>query len=758
MMKRFLLYPILFVALLAAGVGLTHLGFSRIETLRQMERIPRKAIAELIPGEANIAGLARRDQEMLVAPDSRRETLYYRYVVERRTRDSDGNTSWETERTEIRMVPFLVEDSSGRVHVSPDRSAHITGRQMVRRTAGDRRYTEYRIDPGHEVFVMGMAQRIDGDLVIGFTEPGRYRPILSTRSEEDERGSVGLTSVLLTVGGLLGLSLAMYMLTRIIGIHRTLTYLVLVALTLMMALMILSVRMIERDVEAAYTRVLREYRIRTEKMQRLLEPLGVTWDGDWQVLSEFVRDTTVPLSETVREQILLHRINLARSIRRAEQAASGLVTRRLAARQVEEALPSIELTELERERMELSESTFVPSRLSPMTGWILFGIGVVGAVVLAGLGFRKIIVKRWIENIPTVKTRGVVYGMTEVKGKAIMPPETEALKGPVSGQPCCYYRYLIRERRRHNRKTEWVTIHNETRHVPFFCQDSEGEIPVHSDGADVIIRTRQTRRAGRRQHIEYRIPLDTDLYVLGSASIDPETHDRLVIARSDEKSLPFLISDYSDRELIARKATLGFLSLNIGFSFMLLASFGLGGMWYGFDPATYMLATVAPLIYLILFMLVLTYNDLVYLRRRCEAMWSNIDVALKKRFDLIPQLQAAAQGYLKHEREVQTQLAELRTQYQSPPPEQAGPMVAESMLLLQQVVGTLENYPELKGDTVLADLFKRIRDLEDEVALMREGYNHAVEVYDTRLEHFPDVMLAKGFGFSPRRFFDSAAS
>lgn len=757
-MKRFLLYPILLIVLLAAGVTLTQLGFSRIETLRQMERIPRVQISELIPGEVNISGRVRRDREVVIAPDSNREAVYYHYTVERRTRDSDGNTQWRTERSETRMVPFLVEDESASVRVNPDRAAQIVGRQMVRRTEGNRRYTEYRIDPGHEVFVMGMAERVAGDLEIGFAEPGNYRPILSTRSEEEERGSVGLMSVLLTVGGLLGLSLAMYMLTRIVGIHRTLTYLVLVTLTLIVALMILSVQMMGRDVEAAYSRVAREQEVRAEKVQRLLRATDAAWEGDWSLLSERLNEVAGQLSASSQEQIRLHRINLARSIRRAEETASGWVARRVASRQDVPELPAIQLTKSELESVKDSEAAFSPSRLAEKTAWILFGIGVVGAVVLAGYGFRRIIVKRWIENIPTVKTRGVVYGMNEVKGEAVIPADTEVLKGPVSGQPCCYYRYIIRERRRRNRKTEWVTIKDEIRHVPFLCRDSEGDIPIDAAGADVILQTRQKRRSGRQQHIEYRVPMDAELYVLGSACIDPHTHDRLIIAGSDDKSLPFLISDYSDRELIARKASAGFLALNVGFSFMLLASFALGGMWRGFDPATYMLATVAPLIYLILFMIALTYNDLVYLRRRCEAMWANIDVALKKRFDLIPQLQAAAKGYLKHEQGLQEQLTQLRTQYQSPPPEQAGPMMAEEALLLQQVMGSMENYPDLKGDTVMADLFTRIRDLEDEVALMREGYNHAVEVYDTRLEHFPEVLLAKGFGFVPRRFFESAAS
>ncbi len=87
----------------------------------------------------------------------------------------------------------------------------------------------------------------------------------------------------------------------------------------------------------------------------------------------------------------------------------------------------------------------------------------------------------------------------------------------------------------------------------------------------------------------------------------------------------------------------------------------LAGLLGDFGPAAYLAAAITPVVYLLALVLVLMYNDMVFLRRRCGAMWGNIDVALKKRFDLLPRLVDIAKAYLEHERDVQQQLGRLRS-------------------------------------------------------------------------------------------------
>ena len=175
----------------------------------------------------------------------------------------------------------------------------------------------------------------------------------------------------------------------------------------------------------------------------------------------------------------------------------------------------------------------------------------------------------------------------------------------------------------------------------------------------------------------------------------------------------------------------------------MLSGFSLAGYQGGFGAVAYMTAALTPLRYLLLFMIAVLYNDWVFLLRRCDALWANIDVALKKRFDLLPQLVDTAKAYLAHEQGVQEQLAALRTTGSPPTPEQAGEMVASEQAVLNTLTGVVEDYPDLKGNEVMRDLMHRIRALEDDVALMREGYNHAVETYKIRIARIPELILAR---------------
>lgn len=753
MMKRVAFLPLLLICF-ALGILLNRQGFNRIEDLRKIERIPRSTIAALIPGEANVSGKVEiLDGQSLRGPDSGEVCVYFNYTIEERRRDSDGETKWETVHRETRHVPFTLRDETGALRILPsDRGTTSLARQHQRQE-GDRRYTERRIDPGMTVFAMGLAQKDATGVSIVFEGPGAYVPILSVRSEEQERGAVGLSSLLLTVGGLVFISLAIYCLTRLAGIHQTLTYLLLVALAIMLTMLHQSKEMVQNDLRAAFDRLAHEREMRTGEISAILSKSGITWDGNWQTLADVMDQSGRLLPSDIRQLVSEHRINLMRSIQRAEHIRSGFPERLVAASMGLDRPEKFALTPEEEEQLHSLESAFVPSRISSTSAAILIAIGLAGSLLLGGLGMRKIKTKRWIENIPTVKVRGVVYGVNEIVGEAILPDDATPLTGPLSNEPCIAYHYIVKERRQSGKKTEWVTITNEKQQMPFLCKDSEGAIAVIPDDAEIILRKCTRRRKGKLQYTEYCLPVGTQTYVLGSATVNQETHDSLIIAKGEDRKLPFIISDYSAGELVAKKAATGFLLLNFGFNFFMLGGFSLAGFKGGFGAAAYMTAALTPLVYLLLFMIAVLYNDLVFLLRRCDSMWANIDVALKKRFDLLPQLANVAKAYLEHEKGLQEQLAMLRAGGTAATPEQAGEMVAAEHAALNKVIGIVEEYPELKGNDVMSDLMLRIRNLEDDVALMREGYNHAVETYNSRIAGIPEVLLAKIFKFGPRDFF-----
>jgi LemA protein len=154
----------------------------------------------------------------------------------------------------------------------------------------------------------------------------------------------------------------------------------------------------------------------------------------------------------------------------------------------------------------------------------------------------------------------------------------------------------------------------------------------------------------------------------------------------------------------------------------------------------------------------ITYNRMVAKRLATENSWSQIDVALKRRHDLIPALVEAVRGYAAHERTTFENVAEARTTAM----EAQGPArraAAESRLGRQteRLLGVAEAYPELEASDTFSKLQDDLREAEDQIAITRRVYNDTVETYNTLIQVFPPVIVARMFGFDKREFFDAPA-
>jgi len=149
-----------------------------------------------------------------------------------------------------------------------------------------------------------------------------------------------------------------------------------------------------------------------------------------------------------------------------------------------------------------------------------------------------------------------------------------------------------------------------------------------------------------------------------------------------------------------------------------------------------------------------TYNEVVALNQRIDKAWANIDVALKQRFDELPNLVAAVRGVMGFEQEVLTRVTVLRNAYSSEAPvaEQATTSAATSQAI-RQLFATVENYPALKSAANVLSLQAEIQRLEDVIADRRELYNDSVTRYNIRIRQLPAVLLAGLFGWRPRAFF-----
>ena len=153
----------------------------------------------------------------------------------------------------------------------------------------------------------------------------------------------------------------------------------------------------------------------------------------------------------------------------------------------------------------------------------------------------------------------------------------------------------------------------------------------------------------------------------------------------------------------------------------------------------------------------LAYNGLVSLRNQVQNAWRQIDVQLRRRHDLIPNLVEAVKGYMQFERDTLTQVVEARAKAVSAP-DQASRMAAENQITagLGRLLAVMENYPQLKSDQNVLKLQEELTTTENQIAFSRQAYNDSVMQLNTRIESFPTNLLASNFGFKQAEYFQGA--
>ena len=160
------------------------------------------------------------------------------------------------------------------------------------------------------------------------------------------------------------------------------------------------------------------------------------------------------------------------------------------------------------------------------------------------------------------------------------------------------------------------------------------------------------------------------------------------------------------------------------------------------------------IIILLIVAIIGTYNQLVSSRVKVDNAWSQIDVQLQRRFDLIPNLVETAKGYMAHESETLEKITQLRTSWAN------ASSVGEKADLDNQLSGTLktimavsENYPELKANENFMQLSSELKNTEDKISMSRQFYNDTVTMYNEKLQVFPSNIIAGMFNFQPRDLF-----
>ena len=167
-----------------------------------------------------------------------------------------------------------------------------------------------------------------------------------------------------------------------------------------------------------------------------------------------------------------------------------------------------------------------------------------------------------------------------------------------------------------------------------------------------------------------------------------------------------------------------------------------------------MLGIAVGFIVLLVLFVVVIYNKLVSLRNTAQSSWSDIDVHLKKRYDLVPNLVETVKGYASHEKTVFEKVTEARSMATraSSPAEKAR---TENVFLdtLKSLFAVAEAYPELKANANFIQLQSQLKELEDNIESARRYYNAVVRDFNTLIESFPSNMVASSFRFQKEEFF-----
>jgi len=425
----------------------------------------------------------------------------------------------------------------------------------------------------------------------------------------------------------------------------------------------------------------------------------------------------------------------------------------------------------------------MPSGILSLLPIVLGSLGSLGCLFGA---FRALRRKRLIDDVPTSKTQGVFIGLAELKGTA----ESEVpLASYLAGISCVQYVWQVAEhwsRTVHETYTDakghtqtrtrtesgWTKVAGGGQSAPFYLKDDTGVIQVVPEGATIHSITVFDETCSpnsdlyygkgpahgvpdsthRRRFRETALPLHTMLYVMGQAH---ERKDMVAAEITFDKDAPvFVISTRTEKHLSTGYARWFWGLLILGLALAIGGTVGWSIMVKAYIEWQLLYAAIGGFIVALLLGWVWTvYNSLINLHHMVEQGWSQVDVQLKRRYDLIPNLMETVRGYRDYESELQELLAKMRTQVDGTPPGVAGPDF-EGMAPTLRVI--MERYPELKANESFLRLHQALVDTEQRIALARDYFNNIATFYNTRLEIIPDRFVAALARLRPRTLMTAA--
>ncbi|MCP4062392.1 MAG: hypothetical protein GY740_03845 [Gammaproteobacteria bacterium] len=295
----------------------------------------------------------------------------------------------------------------------------------------------------------------------------------------------------------------------------------------------------------------------------------------------------------------------------------------------------------------------------------LAAASIIAALLLLWLSIRTVKFKRLIEAVPTSSTRGLSFGVSELKAIVDVDEDHPPLRDPLKNEKCVAFDYKVEEKRGSGKNEKWRVIEHREELAPFWLEDSEGKVLVQPDGAKIEYPQYHSERRGDRRYTVRFLETFVNVYCLGFAGLDR----------------------------------------------------GQGAL-------------------------------------RASA---NIDTILQQRHELWPNLEKIVKASLAHEKQLLKAIAQLRS---ADPVEMSSKGQADKLIQFEQNVtnalqARIEGYPDLKNNEDIQKFMSIMAETENYLSLLRNSYTESAMIYNTRIQSFPDVILAKLFRFREAPQFSS---
>lgn len=717
-----IIMAVLALACLAGSYHLMQTGLNQLAQARQIERMPETPIAALTKGPYVIAGQAGEDMGTLITPYSNTEAVYYRYKLEEEYRDSDGDLKIRTLESGQRGESFLLRDASGAVTIAPghDLSAiEWSLERSYRSQTGRKIYSEWALAPGDTVRVIGRYSRENRELV--FTGLDTFNlPALVSGFTLDVDGGDRLFNAAIRISiatGLLALGLALLLTAA--KIHRFWVYVLVMCVAISGILSALGVAKLNQEWSA----------------------IATLYESRYQQLNG-AEDNSLVLADVAALQQLIR------------QSTSGWLDRWMFRRVVEKRLPMPELdASTEARAQQIVESQPRGRFQHTWTSWGLSAGSSVLAVILLFFAIRTVKFKRLIEAVPTSSTKGLCFGLSELKGMVDVDDLHPPIHDPLRNEKCVAFDYKVEERRGSGKNEKWHTIEHQTECVPFWLDDNQGRVLVQPDGANIEYPKHHSETRGERRYTVRLLDTLVNVYCLGFAGLDQGQPDRLTLQQDD--GAPFLISTHEEDEIVLARGAGGFVGTAVSLGLFLFAATALFAADGNFSPDNLLLSALTVPLVLCVYIGILHYNDIVFLKNRVDRARANIDTILQQRHDLWPSLEKVVKASLAHEKQLLKAIAQLRN---ANPAEihnagQVDKLIGFEQKVTRAMQARIENYPDLKNNAVISQFMTIMAETENYLSLLRNSFTESAMIYNTRIQSFPDLILARLFRFRAAKQF-----